>query len=121
MHMQNRMFTLLIGLLISCFIRTAYAADAKPTVAVMDFESVGSEEHLGKAVAEIMRTELISTGQFRVLERSQLDRALSEQKLQRSGMIDDRSVVELGKLLGANFHRFCRKDGYRLYDKLKDD
>ena len=90
-------------LLIVCFIQNLYAADVKPTVAVMDFETVGSEEHLGKAVAEIMRTELINTGQFRVLERSQLDRAISEQKLQKSGLIDNKSVVELGKLLGANF------------------
>jgi len=93
----------LMFLLISCFIQSAYAADVKPTVAVMDFESVGSEEHLGKAVAEIMRTDLISTGRFLVLERSQLDKALSEQKLQKSGIIADKSVVELGKLLGANF------------------
>jgi TolB-like protein len=106
--MSIKMKKLLLGkvlmfLLISCFIQSAYAADVKPTVAVLDFESIGSEEHLGKAVSEIMRTELISTGQFRVLERSQLDRALSEQKLQQSGIIDDKSVVELGKLLGANF------------------
>lgn len=97
------LYKVLMFLLISSLIQSVYAADIKPTVAVMDFESVGSEEHLGKAVAEIMRTELINTGQFLVLERSQLDRALSEQKLQKSGLIDDKSVVELGKLLGANF------------------
>jgi TolB-like protein len=97
------LFKAIMFLLIPCFIQSAYASDVKPTVAVMDFESVGSEEHLGKAVAEIVRTELINTGQFRVLERSQLDRALSEQTLQKSGLIDDKSVVELGKLLGANF------------------
>lgn len=93
----------LIFLLILYFTQGAYAADVKPTVAVLDFDSIGSEEHLGKAVSEIMRTELISTGQFRVLERSQLDKALTEQKLQQSGIIDNKSVVELGKLLGANF------------------
>jgi len=106
--MGNKMKKLLLCkavmfLLMVCFIHNVNAADVKPTVAVMDFESVGSEEHLGKAVAEIMRTELINTGQFRVLERSQLYRALSEQKLQKSGLIDNKSVVELGKLLGANF------------------
>lgn len=94
---------ILMFLLLSCFIQGVYAADVKPALAVMDFESIGSEGHLGKAVAEIIRTELISTGQFVVLERSQLDKALSEQKLQKSGLIDDKSVVELGKLLGANF------------------
>lgn len=101
--MKKVIFKALILLLVSFYTGEAYALDDKPTVAVMNFESVGSEEHLGKAVAEIMRTELINTGRFRVLERSQLDRALSEQKLQQTGIIDDKSVVELGKMLGANF------------------
>jgi len=93
----------LILLVMFCSIQSISAADVKPNLAVMDFETVGSEEHLGKAVAEIIRTELSNTGQFTVLERSQLDRAVSEQKLQKSGLINDRSAVELGKLLGANF------------------
>jgi hypothetical protein len=69
----------------------------------MDFETVGAEPHLGKAVAEILRTEIISTGKYRVLERAQLDRAIDEQKLQKSGIIDDKNAVEIGKLLGANY------------------
>jgi TolB-like protein len=77
-------------------------ADTKPTIAVVDFESIGAEEHLGKAVSEIMRTALIGTNKFRVVERAQIGRALSEQKLQKSGVIDDKSAVEIGKLLGAD-------------------
>jgi TolB-like protein len=76
--------------------------EVKPTIAVLDFESVGSEEHLGKAVSEIMRTELIGTRKFRVVERSQINQALSEQKLQKSGIVDEKSAVEIGKLLGAD-------------------
>jgi len=79
----------------------AYSAD-KQTIAVLDFESVGAEEHLGKAVAEIMRTELIGTNHFRVVERAQINKALSEQQLQMSGVIDDKSAVEIGKLIGAD-------------------
>ena len=77
-------------------------AENKPTVAVLDFESIGSQEYLGKAVSEIMRTELVGTQQFRVVERAQIRKALSEQELQMSGVIDDRSAVELGKFLGAD-------------------
>ena len=46
---------------------------------------------------------MISSGQFRVLERSQLDRALSEQKLQNSGLVDNNNMAALGKMLGAHF------------------
>lgn len=78
------------------------AAEIKQTIAVLDFESVGAEEYLGKAVAEIMRTELIDTNRYRVVERAQINKAITEQKLQKSGLIDDRSAVELGKILGAD-------------------
>ncbi|MBI4776311.1 MAG: hypothetical protein HY788_19380 [Deltaproteobacteria bacterium] len=77
--------------------------DIRPTVAVLDFESIGSEEHLGKAVAEIMRTELIGTEKFRVIERAQIGKAIKEHELRQSGLLDDESVVQLGKLLGADF------------------
>ena len=78
-----------------------YAAEKK-TVAILDFESIGSEEYLGKAVAEIIRTELVETKKFRVVERAQIKKALSEQELQMSGAIDDESAVQIGKLLGAD-------------------
>jgi TolB-like protein len=77
-------------------------AAAKQTVAVLDFESIGSEDYLGKAVAEIMRTELVGTDRFRVVERAQIKQALTEQTLQLSGTIDTESAVQLGKLLGAD-------------------
>jgi TolB-like protein len=89
-------------LLISFSFSIGIAADVRPTVAILDFESVGSEEHLGKAVAEIMRTELIGTRQFRVVERSQINKALSEQQFQTSGVINENTAVEIGKLLGAD-------------------
>jgi len=90
-------------LFISLFFLFTYAYSAgKQTIAVLDFESVGAEEHLGKAVAEIMRTELIGSNNFRVVERAQINKALSEQQLQMSGVIDDKSAVEIGKLIGAD-------------------
>ena len=80
----------------------ASGGETPPTVAVLDFESIGSEAFLGKGVAEIVRTELVGTGRFRVVERAQISRAIDEQKLQMSGMIDDQRAVQIGKLLGAD-------------------
>ncbi|MDD5711323.1 MAG: FlgO family outer membrane protein [Smithellaceae bacterium] len=77
-------------------------AETKATVAVIDFETIGTEDYLGRAVAEIMRTELIDTGKYRVVERSQINRVISEQSFQKSGIIDERSATEIGKLLGAD-------------------
>jgi TolB-like protein len=77
-------------------------AAGKQTVAVLDFESIGSEEHLGKAISEIMRTELVGTDRFRVVERAQIRQALQEQALQVSGATDTQNAVKIGKLLGAD-------------------
>jgi len=95
-------FTVPIFIIAALCMNISYA-DNKATIAVLDFESVGAEEHLGKAVAEIMRTELIGTKQYRVVERAQINKAISEQQLQRSGLIDDKSAVAIGKLIGADF------------------
>jgi len=72
-----------------------------PGVAVMDFESIGGDPHLGPGVAENLRTALLQTGQFRVIERSALQKVLEEQKLQVTGLISPESAVKLGKLVGA--------------------
>jgi len=106
MDMAKKKASIVIGswiVFISLFFlfNDAYSA-VKQTIAVLDFESIGSEEHLGKAVSEIIRTELIDTNKYRVVERAQINKTLSEQKFQKSGLIDDKSAVELGKLLGAD-------------------
>lgn len=84
------------------FLQSSCCADVKQAVVVMDFKSIGSEQHLGEAVAEILRTELIDTQRFRVVERAQIDKALSELMFQQSGAIDENNVVEIGKFLGTD-------------------
>jgi len=50
-------------------------------------------EHLTNSVAEYAT----------VVERDQLDKVLNEQKLGMSGLIDESTAVEAGRLLGANY------------------
>jgi curli biogenesis system outer membrane secretion channel CsgG len=92
----------LIGILLVAFTVTGFAANNKPSVAVLDFESIGTEAYLGKAVSEIMRTALVSNQNYTVVERAKINEALSEQTFQKSGLVDDNSAVEIGKVVGAN-------------------
>ncbi len=71
-------------------------------IAVLDFKSLLADEELGVAVAEILRTELASLGDYTVIERGMLEQILEEQALQSSGAIDSETAAEIGKLLGAN-------------------
>lgn len=56
----------------------------------------------GYIISERLSIKLINTGKFEVIERSQLDKVLSELKLQNSGIIDSSSAKELGKVLGVD-------------------
>jgi hypothetical protein len=57
---------------------------------------------LGKTVAGIMRTELIDANKYRIVERAQINKAINEQKFQKSVLIDNKSAVELGRNLGED-------------------
>jgi tetratricopeptide (TPR) repeat protein len=45
--------------------------------------------------------DLSSTGEIEILDRANVDRILREQKFSNSGMVDEKTAVELGKLLGS--------------------
>lgn len=53
-------------------------------------------------IQEKMTSALAGQGIFRVIERQQLEKVMAEQKLQMSGLIDNSSAVEIGKMLGAD-------------------
>ncbi len=75
-------------------------------VALRDFDNVmGRPEHakFGRALVEMLTTDLESTGRLQLFERERLDRVLAEQKLQHTEHFDKSTVVELGKLTGIAY------------------
>ncbi|MCX5791877.1 MAG: hypothetical protein NTY45_06600 [Elusimicrobia bacterium] len=50
-------------------------------------------------VTDFLRSELVSTGRFNVMDRNNMDTVLSEQKFQNSGCTEQECAVEMGKLL----------------------
>ncbi len=77
------------------------AAGSRQKIAVMDFKTVGDSTDLGEGAAEILRTTLMETGKYTVVERSMLNQVLKEQKLGLSGVMDQNTVVGVGKILRA--------------------
>jgi TolB-like protein len=73
----------------------------KPRVAVMPLEAKGVSSDLADGVTELLVTEVSGTGEFDVIERSQMKKILSEQVLQASGLADPSGAAEAGKLLSA--------------------
>ncbi|MBI4386507.1 MAG: hypothetical protein HY551_03930 [Elusimicrobia bacterium] len=72
-------------------------------IGIVDFVNKSSYgARLGSAASDILITELTKTGKFVVVEREKINKILEEQKLQASGAIDPRSVIQVGKILGLN-------------------
>ena len=78
-------------------------------VAILDFENTsGKTEYdaLGKAISNMLITDLsnnIHPKKVEFFERSQLNKLLDEQKLQKSKNFDAKTAVDFGKLSGVNY------------------
>lgn len=74
------------------------------TVAVVDFSDLqGRVTELGRYYAEELSVALVNSGkELKVIDRAHLQTLLKELKFQNSGMIDERTASELGRLAGVN-------------------
>lgn len=92
-------------MLCGLFLTSASAADFKKTkIAVLDFEQRGDAfktQDMGGIVAEWFTTAMVKDGRFQVVERALLKQIIEEQKLGMSGLIDQGSTAQLGKILGV--------------------
>ena len=72
------------------------------SIAVMPFESKGESEDLGELIMEKLITKLVNLRRFRVIERGAMDKIVEEQKLGVSGIVDEETAIEMGKIVGAD-------------------
>jgi TolB-like protein len=75
--------------------------DQKERIAVLDLKTVGFPAEKGRIVSELIRTDLINTNKFTVIERGQMDMIFKEQGFQQAGCTDQECAVKIGKLLAA--------------------
>ncbi len=78
-------------------------AGGKATIAVVEFSSLsGGVTDFGRLLSEELITRLFSTGNYKVIERLLLNKAIADHKLKLQGLIDPKSAKELGKILGVD-------------------
>lgn len=73
----------------------------KMRIAVMNFKGTGVSQTTADNVSELIRGDMINTGLYLVIDRSQMDVILKEQGLQQSGCTDVSCAVQVGKILSA--------------------
>ncbi len=81
--------------------RPSYDPAQQLLLAVIDFEAKGVARSAAQTASDWLRTEIINTGAFRVIERSAMDTILKEQAFSMTGCTDTSCAVKVGKLLSA--------------------
>jgi TolB-like protein len=75
----------------------------KKKIAVVEFSDLdGKITELGKYLSEELITKLFMSKKFDVVERQLLNKILEEHKLNLSGLIDETTAKQLGKILGVD-------------------
>ena len=73
----------------------------KMNVAVSDLSAEGVSQSDASIVADWLRGALVSSGAYTVVERSAMQKVLSEQAFQQTGCTSAECAVKLGKLLNV--------------------
>jgi len=95
---MKRIFGAILFLLV--FYSISYSQD-KMRIAVMDLQAKGVSKVLASGITDMIRSDMVDTGLFLVVERNQMNEILKEQELQQTGCTDNACAVEIGKLLSA--------------------
>lgn len=79
-------------------------SNQKPKIAIVDFTSLdGHDSEVGRLVAEELLTRLSGSGKVVVVERKLLRKIADEHKLTLSGMVDESTARQIGKILGVTY------------------
>ena len=79
----------------------------KERMAIMPFGESGSKiEGAGAAAADVLTEVLVKNKRFSLVERERLDGLIKEQKLGMTGLIDDATAAQVGRLLGVKYMIF---------------
>lgn len=100
-------------LLLILLLPAAFLPGQERTLGVLYFEAAGSSaaarpdagerELLSLALTEMMISDLSRLSALRLVERRSLDEVLKEQSLSLSGLVDEESALQVGRLLQARY------------------
>jgi len=79
----------------------ARPAGQKLNVAIADLAAQGVSASDAAVMADILRSEMVKTGQFNVIEKQNMDKVLAEHAFQQTGCTSEECAVKLGKLLNV--------------------
>lgn len=91
----------LIIMLLLAFAMTATAQNKKMKIAVMDFKAgVGVNANEVEGLSDMLINTMYESGKFSIVERSQINQVLKEQKFQASELTNEQ-LAKVGRILGV--------------------
>lgn len=97
------------ALLVLLRISSPAAADPNPSIAVLDFNTVGltgnwwGQFEPGVALSDLVTDQLVNAHKFNVVERKKLDAVMAEHNLSTAGEVSPATMVQSGRLTGARY------------------
>lgn len=94
-----------ILMVIICYtsINPVFSQPPKLNIAVNDLIGKKIDQETAGIISDRLRTELLNTGAFRVMERGVMNSVLKEQAFQKSGACNESScLAEIGQVLGVD-------------------
>ncbi len=89
-------------IILTLFLLGPVFSDEKIKIAIIDLKAEGISETTARTASEMIRTELVNTGFYDIVERAQMNQILQEQGFQQTGCTDQDCAVKLGRLISAH-------------------
>ena len=71
------------------------------SMTVLPFDQKGALSEISDAFQDYLINALVNQNRFNIVERSKLEAVLEEQKLSRTRLFDEKTAIELGKLIAS--------------------
>mgnify|MGYP001571161484 CR=1 FL=1 len=76
------------------------SASKKLTIGVVEFQNLSYKNtNMEKFLCEELTNQLFLTKKFNVIEKSQLNKVIEEQKLSLTQLVDTKNAVKIGKII----------------------
>jgi len=100
-----KLVLLLVCLLITIPVQLGWSQELikAKKIAVLQFSTVGGDYSIGAMAADFLSSDLVKMKSCQIVERAQLNQILKEQALNATGIIDSRTAVRLGGILGLDY------------------
>ncbi len=98
---KNKFLAMAICGIILFRVISVSAQEQKINLAVAEFEARNVSQMDAVTISDFLRTELVKTAVFNVVDRSNMQKILAEQRFQMTGCTNQECAVQMGKILNV--------------------